>query len=830
MKKKVIISITSVFIILLLTIFFAIESPVLNKIFVNSLTNQVSEEVEEDSEDIIISDEITGEVEDCLAGNSVVITYENAKIIYNQTNTFNHVDIRVNGTFNENGVQYNIKIANAKLTVVNGEKTIVNKTYTNNDETYEWRATGIAVPKSAKIILVFDIILDGKTVREDYTMTYEGEEAFIQAIVDCDMHWGLDFKIDAKEIINVVLPNVSYQWTSLPEGLATLPETVLGYNKGETHTIQTTITEGTYVVDEQNGKIYTFEGWKEWSSATDSHATKNAIANNQVPITGDTIIYGEWTSKDLEYQASYIDLATIFVNNESNIPKDLYYTITTPSGAKEKISYSLFKDNKTSINIETEGNYTIEQHNSNILGFKLSSTNITTSLPTISNENNKIIISADLNYKLPTDAQTPVKIGEVIYTNKYEKKIGQSIHNYPDLEINVADSKTKEHLSNATFTLTPKNSEKTPIASTPTNKNGSTKLKNIESGDYTLTQTIAPTNYHLNNTEYNITIKNNDSIIEQYNAKTDAYDLIYNYVIEITPNDHYDINNSKLTVLNDEIMGFLFISTEFGQTSDITTNNFPTTSKINIQVTNEDGYKEIITLDSTNNWTTKIANLKLGTYQIKQIEKDAKVPGYSLITDYSKEPKVELTSTKTEDNIVVINTYSKNIGDINIEAILSIKNVDTKGNIIPGSTFELYNSNKELIATETTDENGLITFDGFKEEENYILKIISVPKEYSIKDSSWNVNVFLKNDEPELEYDEKTNYFNRIYEWDLTIDSNKVEENTLVVVSEKVSNLSTIPLTGKNNYILYIVIILIGLVGFIATLCKRKVAFTNGKR
>ena len=126
-----------------------------------------------------------------------------AEEVYNDTNTFNHVDIRVNGTITyktyENGVETSsvtkaVKISNPVITITRQDGKTLTKSFSNTTS-YEWRWTNITVYKTDTISLTCDITVDGVTKTGQH-FSWAGKDAFVQAIYNCDGHQGLDFNVE----------------------------------------------------------------------------------------------------------------------------------------------------------------------------------------------------------------------------------------------------------------------------------------------------------------------------------------------------------------------------------------------------------------------------------------------------------------------------------------------------------------------------------------------------------------------------------------------------------------------------------------------------------
>ena len=81
---------------------------------------------------------------------------------------------------------------------------------------------------------------------------------------------------------------------------------------------------------------------------------------------------------------------------------------------------------------------------------------------------------------------------------------------------------------------------------------------------------------------------------------------------------------------------------------------------------------------------------------------------------------------------------------------IELEKVDDLGAVIPGVTFELYNSSDELIAAQTTDEDGKIRFENLQEAGTYYLVETEVPIGYEPGEERYVVEVGAKEKEPIL--------------------------------------------------------------------------------
>lgn len=422
-----------------------------------------------------------------------------AQSIYSKTTYFDHVDIRVKGTFttgtSDDLTTYNIKLQNVSIVIDNPDVAgyqDYTQSFSNNSETYEWRKTGIKVHKQATVSLVCDIIdsTTGETLKNGFTHTFAGEADFLQAIKNCDANQGLDFIIDPLEIIEAITHQVSYQWkvvnaddsySDLPANIATLPSTTTGYESGDTHTIDTIYHEGTYVIvesaDGTTATAYQFYGWDWWSHESDNNLTQNTVGSSEtaLTITGDTIIFGVWRTFELEKATSHLTITKAFSGNEGNLPNGYTVTVTGPLGGDYDIPLSMFTlvDGVYTYNmpVYNEGIFTIKEVSYTIGGYELDRAVVTVTdssetghehLTEVadSNTGTGVQVEVELHWQeAGTEGVSTIEdtqhdyLGTVDFTNTYTKNTGDDIYNLPNLRIDKMDAADRSVLEGATFEL-----------------------------------------------------------------------------------------------------------------------------------------------------------------------------------------------------------------------------------------------------------------------------------------------------------------------------------------------------------------------------------------
>lgn len=504
---------------------------------------------------------------------------------------FSHVDVRVAGSLTVEGQVQSVTIENVTLlvTYVNAEgetEKLIDTTYTSFTS-YEWK-TSAWVPTTALVSVTCDIKVSytdengdpaTRTI-EGASFTFSGEEAFKQAIYDCDAKQGLDFKISADEIMELVYHNVTYVWKiaipvvdattgeitgyefiDMPEDLATVPTDDTDYATGENHDVDTVWQKGDTLINydpdpntEGEAPVkYTFRGWAVYTTDEDGHEQEFLIADleelNKLPITADTIIYGVWTVEELTAVPGYIllkkNVSGVTVDDafKALLKQNLVFTIKHPDGSTNQISYSQFDANgEFKYYVGASGTYTITETMGNIPGYTWNENDSTT----------KIERTIEITY---TDGDTTAKqYGDTAeFTNNYTKNTGNPVYVWPSLRVAKMDTVTFAGLAEVTFTLVDQNSGKTTYI---TDTDGVFDIAFTKEGTYTLTETATIDGYYLNGKVYTVTVAVAETIENYYDASQDAY--VTRYVYDVTvyngtdEDDHFNADENRLVVYNDK--------------------------------------------------------------------------------------------------------------------------------------------------------------------------------------------------------------------------------------------------------------------------------------
>ena len=424
-------------------------------------------------------------------------TMEDAERVYNNTTNFDHIDIRVAGKLTIDGVETPITVSHPRVTVYvknseGNDEAKYNWEFENNTS-YEWRQTGLRVPKDARVVLTCDVTINGE-VRNDLEFTFQGKDDFVKAIYICDGHQGLDFEVDEEQIMEEYFYHVSYQWTGLPDGLATLPTDGNDYSENDLVTVNTGFVSGDTRTDGE-GNIYTFSGWTEYEPEGGSRIALNGAAS--FAITADTVIYGSWTKyTPPTTEPGSITITKSFAGLPENLrPASVSFTVTGPNDFSETVTLSADNQWSSIISGLSEGTYTITEGAADVDGYVYAS-NFTDGKATVTldksgldKETNKYTVSSET----VAFANTYTKLGSL----KVVKAFGL------DSELN----KSSENIGSFSFTITGPNDFNRTVTLPTAAGAWEISIDGLTAGEYTVTEDAASAARE----SYNLTINGTEA-------------------------------------------------------------------------------------------------------------------------------------------------------------------------------------------------------------------------------------------------------------------------------------------------------------------------------
>ena len=424
-------------------------------------------------------------------------TMEDAERVYNKTTNFDHIDIRVAGKLTIDGVETPITVSHPRVTVYvqnsEGNDEAIDNWEFENNTSYEWRRTQLSVPKDAKVVLTCDVTINGE-LRNDLQFTFQGKDDFVKAIYICDGHQGLDFEVDEEQIMEEYFYHVSYQWTGLPDGLATLPTDGNDYSENDLVTVNTGFVSGDTRTDGE-GNIYTFSGWTEYEPEGSSRILLNGAAS--FAITADTVIYGSWTKyTPPTTEPGSITITKSFAGLPENLrPASVSFTVTGPNDFSETVTLSADNQWSSTISGLSEGTYTITEGAADVDGYVYAS-NFTDGKATVTldksgldKETNKYTVSSET----VAFANTYTKLGSL----KVVKAFGL------DSELN----KSSENIGSFSFTVTGPNDFSRTVTLPTAAGAWEISIDGLTAGEYTVTEDAASAARE----SYNLTINGTEA-------------------------------------------------------------------------------------------------------------------------------------------------------------------------------------------------------------------------------------------------------------------------------------------------------------------------------
>ena len=149
--------------------------------------------------------------------------YYYAESVYYNTSSFDHVDVRVAGSYviHVGGHEYSATVSNPSVVVKVGGTQVASQKWSGTTS-YEWRKTGLNLTRSSLIEIELILTLtytdanDEKHELKDMHITYNNVNnlsKFIDAIAICDGVAGLDIRVSVADIEEELEQHtVTYEW------------------------------------------------------------------------------------------------------------------------------------------------------------------------------------------------------------------------------------------------------------------------------------------------------------------------------------------------------------------------------------------------------------------------------------------------------------------------------------------------------------------------------------------------------------------------------------------------------------------------------------------
>lgn len=496
-----------------------------------------------------------------------------ATSLFHNTAVFDHVDIRVAGSYviHVGSQAYEATVSNPSVAVKVGGSTVASQTWTGTTS-YEWRQTGLRLTRAdgISVELVLDLsYTDSSGQRhtlEDVQITYDSVnniDRFIDAIAICDMVQGLDFRVSVEDIEEEIQYHaVSYEWkvlgtdgtyTQLPAGAPREPASTSGHAAGEQYVYDTEYVSGTSFYDYDAGLLYTFHGWDTYShSATYNPIPStgyyalddgDSLAANNAPIeiTADTYIYGYWTVTELAPASAHIAIEKVFLVDGVEMTlaeaQELWFRIDT--------GIDRDGDGDTEIDVDypmiaATGEYKIPvyqydtpfvftEQNADVPGYTRTTTVTVAGDHIVSSTQSGDSVSVTMD---PVYQGENIHLGTVTYTNSYTRNVGDSVFVYPTLTLLKTAADTHLAQDGVAFTLYSDAACTNAVASVTTAGGGLgyldfASLENAAPGTYYLKETAPLSGYMAEPCAYAITLAMNEPLEElRWNETAGRYEYV----------------------------------------------------------------------------------------------------------------------------------------------------------------------------------------------------------------------------------------------------------------------------------------------------------------
>lgn len=518
----------------------------------------------------------------------------------------------------------------------------------------------------------------------------------------------------------------------------TLEETAApaGYAKTDstwTVTVEEDGGEAKLVLKEDKG---VFENIWDWVTGE----TTGSTWNGETLTVTNNIIKGSLTiTKDFNMQPEAITEVTV--------------TVTGPKNYSESVTLNDANKWTETLTDLLPGDYTVTEADASAHNMVWTCT-----------INGEVTETATVNLPMAgTDGKAPEAVAEIM--NQYMFYVPTFIKIQ---KVGVYKGETT-NLGGAEFTLY--NPDGSAFGTGTTTDDGVLIIDGImESGMYTLKETVAPEGYLDNAAEYMVEVA-----LDKFATPAPKY-----YVAGITGlnnedsivlnNDEEDLN--QLTVVNTPITGSIEITKDFEY--EVAEGFEVKPEEITVTVDGEE-----YVLNAENEWSVTVEDLLPGEYTITEDTASAMFQGYTLGVTYNGEDTGKITVPEEHGAVVemaIVNTYTQEFNeDIHVPASFKVYKEDKNGEPLSGAEFTLYNEEGKMIEVVPTaiNEEGkaVAVFDDLygiketKEAVTYTLKETAAPAGYTPIDTEWTVIVEEDDGEVRIEIEENADKFDKFWDW-----------------------------------------------------------------
>jgi len=455
-------------------------------------------------------------------------------------------------------------------------------------------------------------------------------------------------------------------------------------------------------------------------------------------------------------------------------------------------------------------------------------------------------------------------VADVELKNEYQRN-DRFVETYASFSVLKVDSETNRPLKDAVFTLYEgEGTTGRVIATLYTTESGKVTFSNLhgtigsdgnpKDGIYTLAETAAPVGYVKTDTQWKVTVEENDGEYRiVLNEQGNFFENIWDWIIGGITNSTGDLTDGVLTVKNDRAKYSMTIRKNFTEDSAELT-ELPTNAHVELLVTGPNHYSKTIKLDGnvdtgadvveTTPWTATLSNLELGEYTVK--ETMASLHGHTWLgatidvngtqkVNATTEGAVQYTFTVTDRDSTGANVIKVSNGDTVAVAVENnykvweavdfyVQKVDALDStiLLDDVTFQLYDEagnkleqeERTFTTSAKTDASGIAHFTGFTVPEGqtsvtYVLKEKAAHADYIQCTDVWEVTITHKQNQYDISITNTTNgTFDSAIDR-LTVKNTPIKDGSLQIkkvfdgIEEEAHKSGTeieIQVTGPYNY------------------------------